>query len=400
MNRSISAAGRVQTSSSVSATTVGAVPARTRRAHRGCGASAWLAIGGGTVPPIAAATRHTWSGSVARLLPGIALSIAVSLAAAAGEYVQSRFVGHVWLESLVLAILLGTAVRSLFAPGPRFAPGITFSAKTVLEVAVLLLGAGISAGALLVNGLPLLLCVAAIVLLAVGLGFAIGRALGLSRHLALLVACGNAICGNSAIAAAAPVIGADAKDVAASIAFTAVLGVAVVLLLPALSVWLGMSATQFGVFAGMTVYAVPQVLAATAPVSQISVQTGTLIKLVRVLMLGPVLLLLSFIADAERGEADASTGKRARLGQLVPWFIVGFLLLMAARSMGCLPAAVLAPAHWLSNALTIVAMAALGLGVDIRSIARAGGRVIAAALLSLSLLACLSLGAIHLLHLA
>jgi uncharacterized membrane protein YadS len=92
--------------------------------------------------------------------------------------------------------------------------------------------------------------------------------------MATLIACGNSICGNSAIAAVAPVIGADGEDVAASIAFTAVLGVVVVLILPLLALAWHMSPRAFGVFAGLTVYAVPQVLAATAPISSVSAQMG------------------------------------------------------------------------------------------------------------------------------
>ena len=75
------------------------------------------------------------------------------------------------------------------------------------------------------------------VIIAIGASFGIGRALGLPKRMATLVACGNSICGNSAIAAVAPVIGADGDDVAASIAFTAVLGVVVVLGLPLLASW-------------------------------------------------------------------------------------------------------------------------------------------------------------------
>ena len=85
---------------------------------------------------------------------------------------------------------------------------------------------------------------------------ALGRALGLKPKLALLVACGNSICGNSAIAAVAPVIEADSEDVVTAIAMTAVLGVGVVLLLPLLIGLLGLSYYQYGVLAGMTVYAV------------------------------------------------------------------------------------------------------------------------------------------------
>ena len=108
--------------------------------------------------------------------------------------------------------------------------------------------------------------------------------------MAVLIACGNSICGNSAIAAVAPVIGADSDDVASSISFTAVLGVVVVLVLPLLVPILQLSLTQYGVLAGLTVYAVPQVLAATLPIGALSNQVGTVIKVARVLMLGPVLL--------------------------------------------------------------------------------------------------------------
>ena len=120
---------------------------------------------------------------------------------------------------------------------------------------------------------PMLLGIASVVAVAILASYGIGRLLGLPVRMALLVACGNSICGNSAIAAVAPVIGADGDDVAASIAFTAVLGVLAVLGLPLLAPLLGLSGHQYGVLAGLTVYAVPQVLAATAPVIAITAPT-------------------------------------------------------------------------------------------------------------------------------
>ena len=101
-------------------------------------------------------------------------------------------------------------------------------------------------------------------------------------------------------------------DVAASIAFTAVLGVMVVLALPLLVPVLAMTGAQYGVLAGLTVYAVPQVLAATMPVGHVALQIGTLVKLVRVLMLGPVVLLLSLIASRLREETGAGPAARHR----------------------------------------------------------------------------------------
>ena len=134
----------------------------------------------------------------------------------------------------MLAILIGTAVRSALRPDDRFSLGIRFSAKTLLEIAVVLLGASVSARAVMAAGPMLLAGIVGVVVVAITASYGIGRALGLEHKLATLVACGNSICGNSAIVAAAPVIGATAGDVAASIAFTAVLGVVVVLLLPLL----------------------------------------------------------------------------------------------------------------------------------------------------------------------
>jgi uncharacterized integral membrane protein (TIGR00698 family) len=329
----------------------------------------------------------------AALFPGVALCLAVTGAGMALEKIEILLFGRAWLESLVLAILLGGAVRTCWRPAPCFLPGIRFSAKALLEAAVVLLGASVSAAAIAGQGPALLAGIVSVVVFTLCASYAIGRMLRLPHRMALLIACGNSICGNTAIAAAAPVIGAGGEDVAASIAFTAVLGVLAVVGLPLLAPLLGFSATQYGIFAGLTVYAVPQVLAATAPVGLLSVQVGTLVKLVRVLMLGPVVLVLALCG---KGLQE----RRPSLPQLLPWFIVGFLALMGLRSGHLIPAALDAPAAALATLLTTVSMAALGLGVDARCVARAGLRVTGAVSLSLLVLGAASLAAIRLLAIA
>jgi uncharacterized integral membrane protein (TIGR00698 family) len=359
---------------------------------------------------LAAAKPLSHSRTPSSILPGLALCLAVTGSAYVLETGERFLFGRAWLEALVLAILVGTVVRSAWTPGKRWYPGISFGAKFLLEVAVMLLGASVSASTILAAGPGLLVGIAATVVAAIACSFLIGRMLGLPKRMALLVACGNSICGNSAIAAVAPVIGADSEDVAASIGFTAVLGVIVVLGLPVLGMALHMDGLQYGALAGLTVYAVPQVIAAATPIGPAAVQMGTLVKLVRVLMLGPVCLLLSLVAPGLREETDEpaphiTTGDRPHRGRpplhhLVPWFIIGFLLLVAARSFGLVPQAALAPMSDIATILTVVSMAALGLGVDIRSVAHAGGRVTAAVILSLLVLGSISLGLIHLLHIA
>ena len=353
--------------------------------------------------------------SIFRLLPGVLLCVLVTAAAAVLQRVEVGFAGEPYLEALVLAILLGVAIRTVWAPGARFRAGIGFCAKALLEVAVVLLGASVSARTVLALGPALLGGIVAVVAVAIATSYAICRALGLGQRMAILVACGNSICGNSAIAAVAPLIGADGDDVASSIAFTAVLGVVVVLLLPLLVPLLAMSLTQYGVLAGLTVYAVPQVLAATLPIGALSNQVGTVVKLVRVLMLGPVVLVLSLLTRGLREETDeaavgVSAGERPQRGrpkrgrpvlrELVPWFIVGFLAVLALRSAGAIPAALLRPLAVAANLLTTVSMAALGLGVDVRVVAQAGVRVAAAVTLSLVVLGAISLGLIRALGVA
>ena len=350
-----------------------------------------------------------WAGRARGLLPGLGLCGAVTLAAAAGQALERRAFNRPPLEALVLAILLGAAVRTAWTPGARWRAGVEFAAKTLLEVAVVLLGASVSAAALASAGPALLGGVAAVVALSIVGGYGVGRLAGLHHRMALLVACGNSICGNSAIAAVAPVIGADGEEVAASIAFTAVLGVAVVLGLPHLGHLLHLGVAPYGVLAGLTVYAVPQVLAAAAPYGPAAVQLGALVKLVRVLALGPVCLALSLLTRADRDEPDeaapaVTAGDRPRAGrqplhQLLPWFILGFLALAGARALGVLPTAALAPAATASSLLTVVAMAALGLGVDLRVVGRAGPRVTAVVVASLALLGVVALGLIRLLGL-
>ncbi len=339
--------------------------------------------------------------ATAGLLPGVAVCAAIALVGIGTQAIEEHLLRHPYVEGLVMAILLGIAVRTVWQPGVRFRAGIAFSAKQVLEVAVVLLGASLSLGAIVASGPALMAGIVGTVAIGLTASFFIARALGLPARMSILIACGNAICGNSAIAAVAPVIGADSKDIAASIAFTAVLGVLMVLGLPLFVPLAGMTDNQYGVLAGLTVYAVPQVLAATVPVSALSTQVGTLVKLVRVLMLGPVVVAFSLLASRlppVPGLATAPHGARPGLTKLVPWFIIGFLAMATCRSFGLIPDAAVRPITRTAGFLTVLSMAGLGLGVDVRVLARVGGRVTLAVTASLALLLAISLGLIFVLR--
>lgn len=322
-----------------------------------------------------------------RLLPGLLLAAAIGAIALGLEAVEKVALGQPIIEGLVAAILVGMVVRNLLTLPASTDAGVKFSAKQVLEVAVCVLGATIDLRQVLAAGPALLLAIALGVSGGIAVSFTLGRTVGLGGKLAILVAVGNSICGNSAIAAVAPVIRADKKDIASSIALTALVGVVLVISLPALIPLLGLSLYQYGVVAGMTVYAVPQVVAASFPVSQLSGDVATLVKLVRVLFLGPVVLGFS-LATRLRSGGQAGSGKRPAL---VPWFVAGFIGLAILRYLGVIPTAEALLAKDASRLLMILAMAALGLGVEFSVLRKVGPRVALAVIGSLIFLVVLSL---------
>ena len=138
------------------------------------------------------------------LLPGVLLCIAITLAASLLQAIEVSLAGQPYLEALVLAILIGVAVRTMWEPGSRWTAGINFSAKFVLEFAIVLLGASVSITMIAALGPLLILGIASIVAVSIGTSYLLCRVLDLPQRMAILIACGNSICGNSAIAAVAP----------------------------------------------------------------------------------------------------------------------------------------------------------------------------------------------------
>jgi uncharacterized integral membrane protein (TIGR00698 family) len=332
--------------------------------------------------------------SFASLAPGLVAALAIATASVLAGNVQRVVLGHVFVEPLVVALLLGIVVRNAVTPTTDvLTPGTSFAAKQVLEVAVVVLGITLDFGQVLTAGVGLVWLIVAVVAAAIAVGYVIGRGIGLAPRLAILVAVGNAICGNSAIAAVAPVIGAAKKDVASAIALTAVIGVCLVLGLPLLIPLLGLDDYQYGVVAGMSVYAVPQVVAASFPVSQLSGEVATLVKLIRILLLGPVVLAFAVGVRRDGASTAAAVGWRTYL----PWFVAGFLLLAVARNVALLPDTLVGVSRDVSGTLMTVAMAGLGYGVHLADVRAVGPRVAVAVVASLAFIAAATLLQIRLL---
>jgi len=335
--------------------------------------------------------------SAAFLVPGILLCMLVGLAAQLLGSVEAMLFGRAWLEPLVLAILLGMVLGNAVALPAAAVPGIRFSAKTLLDIAVALLGASLSVAVLDSLGTLAIALILAMVCVALAGGFLLCRALGLNRRLAMLVAAGNAICGNSAIAAVAPIVAADEEEIAAAISLTALFGVVTVLLLPFAVYVFDLALPRYAVLTGLTVYAVPQVIAAAAPFGAGIVTLATFVKLARVLMLGPLTVVLALLAPHFQDRTGDAPRASARPKLFLPWFIIAFVALAALRWSGLLGDELAGLLGLLSNYLAIIAMAALGFGVRLRSLVEVGPRVALGTVLTAMMMALLALATLQLL---
>ncbi|GBR54149.1 hypothetical protein AA106555_1570 [Neokomagataea thailandica NBRC 106555] len=314
----------------------------------------------------------------AGLIPGVLLCLLVSGSAYEIEHLERLVFGKAWVEALNLAIVIGTLTPSFFTADERTIKGVQFCSKPLLECSILLLGASISAKTLWTASPYILASIVALVVGTISSGLIIGRLFGLSFQRSALIACGNAICGNSAIIAVAPVVKAKETDITACITITALLGTALVVALPLLAPILGLSAPAYGTLSGLTVYAVPQVVAATNPVGIMAIQTGMFVKLGRVLLLGPVCLVLALLMPRQ------TEAEKLPLQRLVPWYIPGFFILMLCRSVGAIPEQALIILQQSATFLTVLAMAALGLRVNPRSLMQNNLRLLTVSALSVS----------------
>ncbi|MGF1427225.1 YeiH family protein [Kitasatospora sp. LaBMicrA B282] len=283
----------------------------------------------------------------------------------------------------VSGILLGILIATLVRPGARFTPGIGTASKFVLQLSVVLLGAQLSLAQIVrvgVGSLPVMVGSLAACLTA---AYLIGRRLGIGANLRTLVGVGTGICGASAIAAVTPVIGAAGAEVAYAISTIFLFNIAAVLTFPALGHLLGLSQHAFGLFAGTAVNDMSSVVAAATTYGSAATDYAVVVKLTRTLLIIPICFGLAALAarrdsareGAREGVSEGTTGgTRVGLRRLVPWFLVGFLLLAATNTAGLIPAGSHHALSKLSIFLITTALTAIGLSTDLAGLRRAGPR--------------------------
>lgn len=331
---------------------------------------------------------------VNELLPGLLLAVAIAVVATViGSFVPI-------IGGPVSGIVIGVVVAAVLKPSERFRPGIKVASKFILQVSVVVLGAQLSLTQVLKVGLDSLPVMIGTLVVCLTAAYFVGRWLGIVGDIRTLIGVGTGICGASAIAAVTPVIGAVSVDVAYAVSTIFLFNVAAVLTFPLLGHLLGLSQHAFGLFAGTAINDTSSVVAAATTYGSGAANYAVVVKLTRTLLIIPICFGLAALVDRKAAKdsntakvastdsadntdsttapaptaAPSSLRKRPKIHRLVPWFLIGFLLVAAANSVGLIPDASHHALNQLSVFLITVALSAIGLSTNLGGFRRTGPR--------------------------
>lgn len=309
-----------------------------------------------------------------KLIPGFLLALVI---AAAAKWLEGLLPIHL-IGASVIALFIGMIINHFYKPSAAIAPGLKFTSKKVLKFAIILLGASLHIADVLNVGKMSLEVMCFTLLTCFGGGYFIGKALGLNWKLSNLISAGTGICGGSAIAAIAPVIDAEDTDIAYAMSATFLFDMAMIVLFPIMGRALGLSDIAYGLWSGTAVNDTSSVVAAGYAFSEAAGDYATMVKLTRTLSIIPTVIIFALIGvQVKRKEAIAAGNSseirtNVRFVKLFPWFILGFVAMVAVNSIGLIPANVASGAKTLSKFLMVSALAAIGLNTSFKDMRKSG----------------------------
>ena len=300
---------------------------------------------------------------------GIAICFAV---AGLSVFVEKLSPGEL-LGASIIALFMGTIINSFFHPS-WMKPALKFTSKKVLKGAIILLGASLSVNTILSVGKMTFFVMIFTFAMCFGGGYFIRKLFGLNWKLSNLISAGTGICGGSAVAAIAPVIDADDKDIAFAMSSTFLFDMVMIALYPIMGKALGMSDIAYGIWAGTSVNDTASVVASGYAFSEAAGDFATMVKLTRTIAIIPTVLVFAYIGTRikQKEMQAANNGQKVNLMKVIPWFIGGFLLLAILNSAHCIPVAVSGIMKSTSKFLMVSALAAIGLGTSITDFKKAG----------------------------
>ena len=305
----------------------------------------------------------------------------------------------------VFAILAGMVIALFYREKRRTQAGIAFTSKKILQYAVILLGFGLNLSEIAKVGLQSLPIILSTITTSLVVAFALHKLMKVPSNISTLVGVGSSICGGSAIAATAPVIGADDEEIAQSISVIFLFNVAAALLFPTLGGALGLSNEGFGLFAGTAVNDTSSVTAAASAWDGMhpganTLDTAAIVKMTRTLAIIHITLVLALWRTARASRSGGGGESGFSLKKVFPAFILFFVLasvITTAATAAGVDSGVFAPFKELSKFLIIMAMGAIGLNTDLVKLVKSGGKPILMGVCCWVAIAAVSLGMQHVL---
>ena len=258
-------------------------------------------------------------------------------------------------------------------------PGLAFSAQRILRLGIVLLGARLSLAEIARIGLPATGLIVVTMAASFAIVLVVARLVHVDDRLAVLIAVGSAVCGNTAIVATAPVIGARAREVAYAVATITLFGTLAVFLYPTIGRAVGLSPTSSGLWAGVAVHDTSQVIATGAAFGPEALDVATVVKLIRNALMAPLLFLIAAVWAGRADDIAAgplAPGWRG-IRRAVPLFVLGFLALATLRTIGLIDVQEATALDTAARSLILVALAAVGMSIHVGELRETSWRPIA-----------------------
>ncbi len=294
-------------------------------------------------------------------LPGLMFTLA-------GAFIAFELARFLPVGAVVIGISLGVLIGNVFKLPLQLFPGINFSEKKILSWAIILMGVKLDFNIIKTLGLQSVLMIIAGIIFTIILALVLSRLFKLNFKLGLLLGIGNAVCGSSAIAATEKIIGAEKHQVGVAVTVVNFLGTLGMFVLPLLIKYiLPFNDLQAGFLIGDTLQAVGQVVAAGFSINETVGHTATIVKMMRILMLTPLVISLMFYFHQRRKKTEDTIKEQA-----IPVFIIGFILMSLLPSFHLVSAKYLHFFGQLSHYFLLIAMVAIGFKINFKSVWQQG----------------------------
>ncbi|KXZ39514.1 conserved hypothetical integral membrane protein [Alkalithermobacter thermoalcaliphilus JW-YL-7 = DSM 7308] len=266
------------------------------------------------------------------------------------------------LEAITIGIVLAIIYSNALKINKIFKDGIIFVNKHLLELGIILLGFRLNFKSLIDLGPTILMLVVGFVIFVFVVSNLFSKLLRINEKLATLIGVGSSICGASAVATLAPCINADEDDLVVAISIVNFLGAIGVLIYSSVAVSLNLSQTHYGIWAGLSLHGVAHAIAAAFAMGEISGEIGTVVKMARVVMMIPVAIILSYLYSKETKKTKTR----------FPVYVIYFVIAGVLNSLDVIPENLTNIFSKISSTFILMAMIAMGLSVNLKSIKNKG----------------------------